>query len=186
MGFVDHIKARWAMMNMKPGTSRSKKVMGLRRAKKVGIVYEGTDREVFEIVRELIQEMREQQKDVSSLGFVNVKYEEEIPKSKLGMDFFGPKSLNFSLKSSATSVTNFLAEKFDVLLDLNMDENPVLLNITAESKSGFIIGHGDGGKKFRDLYFEIPETNAQVNSRDIKLKQLRTLINNIKQYATEL
>lgn len=175
------------MMHIKPNTTRSKKVMGLRRAKKVGIVYEGTDREVFEIVRELINEMREQQKDVSSLGFVNVKYEEEIPKAKLGMDFFGPKSLNFSLKSSAVSVTNFLSEKFDLLLDLNMDENPVLLNITAQSQSGFIVGSGDGGKKFRDLYFEMPQPNAQVPlGRESKLNQLRTLIHHIKQYATEL
>jgi hypothetical protein len=186
MGFLDQIKARWAMVNIKVNTSRGKKVSGLQHAKRIGIIYEATDREIFEVVRDFINELREQQKDISSLGFVNVKYEEEIPKSKLGMDFFGPKSLNFGLKSADITVHNFVKEKFDVLLDLNLDANPVLLNITADSKSGFIIGNGDEGKIFRDLYFENEAKDKPASMREAKLKQLQTLIDNIKKYATRL
>jgi len=186
MGFLDQIKARWAMVNIKANTSRGKKVTGLQNAKRIGIIYEATDREIFESVRGFINELREQQKDISSLGFVNVKYEEEIPKSKLGMDFFGPKSLNFKLKSADITVLNFVKEKFDVLLDLNLDAHPVLLNITADSKAGFIIGNGDGGKIFRDLYFENTANDKPTSPREAKLKQLQTLIDNIKKYATHL
>lgn len=186
MGFIEQIKTRWASMNLKPGASRHKKVMGLQRAKRVGILYEATDREMAELVRELVSEFREQQKEVSSLGFVNVKYEEEIPKSRLGLDFFGPKSLNFSLKSNDRTVLNFQSEKFDILLDLNLNASPILLHVVAESQAGFIVGAGDNGKLYRDLYFEMEAPSIQQPNREVKLKQLKTLINNIKKYATEL
>jgi len=174
------------MMKLGSAKPRNKKVTGLAKAKRIGILYDATDREVFEYVRELIQDLRTQHKEVNSLGFVNVKHEEEIPKSKLGMDFFGPKSLNFSLKSSATSVSNFVGDAFDMLFDLNMDENPVLLNITADSRSPFIVGKGDAGKPYRDLYFELPEKNGQPETRESRLKELHTLIENIKKYTADL
>lgn len=187
MGFTAKIKDRWARMQLKPAAVREKKVTGLARAGRIGILYDATDREVFECVRELIQELRAQHKEISSLGFVNVKYEEEIPKSKLGMDFFGPKSLNFGLRSSAVSVSNFLNERFDLLLDLNLDAGPVLLNVVSESKAGFIVGRGDAGKTYRDLYFESPEgTFSADTGRETKLKQLRELIDNIKKYTADL
>lgn len=171
-------------MQLNASVTRNKQVTGLTRAKKIGILYEGTDREFVDIVRELVNELKEQQKDVSSLGFVRVKYEEDIPKSKLGMDFFGPKSLNFSLKSSEPTVLNFCEERFDILLDLNIDANPVLLNILAQSKAAFIVGINDRGSQFRDLYFDIPTGKEQ--DRDAKIKELKTIIYNIKKYTSAL
>lgn len=186
MGFAATIKQRWARMQLKTGAPREKKVTGLNRAKRIGILYDATDREIFECVRELILELRGQHKEVSSLGFVNVKKGEEIPKSKLGMDFFGPKSLNFGLKSSDMAVANFTKDRFDLLMDLNLDESPILLHVTAESKAHFIVGTGDAGRSFRDLYFEEKERPAHAAGRDTRLKQLRELIDHIKTYTAEL
>lgn len=180
MGFAANVKQRWAMMQLK-ATSRQKKVVGWERAKKIGILYDATDREAAECVHELVRELRAEQKEVSALGFVNARYEEEIPKSRLGMDFFGPKSLNFSLKSSAVSVANFLGEQFDLLIDLNLDGSPVLLRVTAASRSGFIVGMGDAGRTFRDLYFENLSAPGEPAPR-----RLHVLIENIKKYTAKL
>lgn len=181
MGFAATIKQRWGRKRLK-GAAREKKVTGLNRAKRVGILYDATDREVFECVRELILELRGQHKEVSSLGFVDLKKGEELPKSKLGMDFFGAKGA----KSSDVAVSNFTGEPFDLYLDLNLDENPVLLGVTAGSKARFIVGTGDSGKALRDLYFEEKERPVHAASRDSKLKRLKELIDHIKTYTAEL
>lgn len=186
MGFAATIKERWARMQLKAGAVREKKVTGLNRAKRIGILYDATDREIFECVREFILELRGQHKEVASLGFVDVKKGEELPKSKLGMDFFGPKSLNFGLKSADAAVANFGKETFDLLLDLNMDGSPVLLNVTAESRARFIVGTDDWGSRFRDLYFEDKNRPVHAATRDSRLKRLQALIDNIKTYTADL
>lgn len=158
--------------------------MSISRAQRIGIVYDATDREAAEIVKEWVGELRAMQKEVNSLGFVNVKYEEEIPKSKLSMDFFGLKHINFSLKPTDPIVINFEEEPFDLLFDLNIDANPVLLNIVSKSKACFIVGGAGKGKELRDLYFEIKASDSET--RDAKLKKLQDLIQNMKKYTTKI
>jgi hypothetical protein len=184
MGYWAPWRVKWALLNVEQSGRTAGKAMSITRARSIGIVYDATDREAAEIVKEWVGELRAMQKEVNSLGFVNAKHEEEIPKSKPGMDFFGLRHVNFSLKPTDPIVISFEEKPFDLLFDLNVDANPVLLNIVSKSKAGFIVGVAGKGKEFRDLYFEIKASDT--DSGDAGLKKLRDLIRNIKKYTTEI
>lgn len=187
MGFLEQVRTRWAKFSLKPNSLRKKKVVGLKNAQRIGVLYDATDRDLAELVRVFVTEQREAKRNVVSLGFVKVKYEEEVPKARLGFDYFGTPSLNFALKSSDRSVTKFISQDFDVLLDLNMDADPILLHIVAATHAGFVVGISDEGKPFRDLVFELGDNEKNTAAiREARIKKMQALIENIKKYVHEL
>lgn len=187
MGILDKARASMAMMGLKAKPGRKRTVSDLSRAKSIGILYDASDRDIAERVREWVTELRTAQKNVQALGFVNTKKPEDVPKSKLSLDFFGAKNLSFSLKSADPVVKNFTSKPFDLLFDFNLNGNPVLLQVLADSEAGFIVGGGLKSKPFCDLYFESERLNTSTElNKNEYLSELNILLTNIHKYVTTL
>ena len=68
------------------------------RAKSIGILYDSTNEKHFELVKKYVKEIREtHHKDVLALGYYDQKELPAMRFSKLGLDFFTKKDLNWHL-----------------------------------------------------------------------------------------
>lgn len=114
------------------------------KAKTIGILYDSTNEKYFEIVKRYVKEIRERHhKDVLSLGFYDDKILPPMRFSKLGMDFFTRKDLNWYFKPVTPVVRNFVSRKFDILIDLHTGNNFPFRYIVAMSQANFKIGKYD-------------------------------------------
>ncbi len=152
---------------------------GLDHAKRIGILYHAGYSGSEELIRNFVQEIKTARNEVRTLGFVPTKHEDELPKARLGMDFFGLKGLDFSYRSSAGEVITFTETPFDMLIDLNVTEEPALLRICADSAARFKVGGSGKGARFLDLVIE----NHPPAGKYSEIKQISELIKYIQQYA---
>lgn len=114
-------------------------------AKKIGLLYDATSPENYEIVKNYVKEVRSRQKEILALGFVDKKVLPQNQFAQLGLDFFTRKNLNWQRFPNSLEVSNFIKEPFDIVL--NASENNVfpLRYIAAVSKAKFRVGRFDTG-----------------------------------------
>ena len=62
--------------------------------------------------------------------------------------------MNWKLEATSSEVTNFIEQKFDVLIDLSVSDDEVLRFVTRESQACFKVG-GSGLKDGSDLDFAL-------------------------------
>lgn len=109
-------------------------------AKSVGIVFDATSTEDFDLVKKYITYLREMKKRVKAIGFINQKGIPALAYSKLEYDFFSLKELSWSNIPKSIYVTNFIKEEYDILLDLNLQDLFPLKYISSLSKAKFKVG----------------------------------------------
>jgi hypothetical protein len=147
-------------------------------AKTIGIIYDSTDEKSFELVKKYVKEMREQfHKDVLALGyFDNV----ELPPmrfSKLGLDFFTRKDLNYFYKPVTSVVKNFIDREFDILIDLHTGNGIPFRYVTALSRAKFKIGKYD--KTAIRFYDMMVSTGENVTLHQF-IQQVNTYLHQLK------
>lgn len=139
-------------------------------AKSIGIIYDATDNDDYELVKNYVKELRDQKKEVLALGFVN---QDELPNmrfSKLGLDFFTRKNLNWYFKPSHPMVSKFIDGDFDILIFLNVENMLPLKYVAAATKARFKIGKYDSkNSRYCDFMIKTEE--------HIPLKQFINLVN---------
>lgn len=148
------------------------------KARTIGIIYDSTEEQSFETVKKYVKEMRENfHKDVLALGYYDNIQLPPMRFSKLGLDFFTRKDLNFFYKPVATVVRNFIERDFDILIDLHTGNGIPFRYITALSKAKFKIGKYDkSAVRFYDLMIStsdsvnLPQFILQVNQYLHQLK----------------
>jgi uncharacterized protein DUF6913 len=113
------------------------------KVKTVGIIFDATNTEDYEIVKRYVVYLREHLKKVKVLGFFSTKEIPSLTYSKLEYDFFSVKELNWLGKPDSVVIQNFIAEEYDLLIDLNIHDHFALKYITALSKASFKVGKLD-------------------------------------------
>ncbi len=108
--------------------------------KTVGILFDATNPEDFELVKRYVIYLREHRKKVKVIGFFSTKQIPELVYSKLEYDFFSPKELNWIGRPASVIIQNFMDEEFDLLMDLNINDHFPLKYISALSKANFKVG----------------------------------------------
>ena len=96
--------------------------------------------------------------------------------SKLEYDFFSTKQLNWFGKPTSMIIQNFINEKYDVLLDLNINDHFSLKYISALSKADFKVG------KFSTLGVEIYDMMIDSDNT----KTLKYFLKQVDIYITML
>ncbi|MCS6981568.1 MAG: hypothetical protein NZM65_05155 [Flavobacteriales bacterium] len=162
---------------------RQKQVRNLAEIRTVGILYDATDREVFEYVNDVVKRLRAEMKKVYTLGFINSRDERDMLSSRLGFDFFNRKCLDFYLRPKSPVVRNFMAEPFDLLIDLNVERLWPLEYIMRCSRASFKVGLSPTPHSPHDLSFQIPfPEHGMPYGREQKLRLMSQLIVNIRKY----
>ncbi len=143
---------------------RTHKVVSMEDARNIGILYDATDEGNYEVVTQYLRFLRNKQKEVKTLGFVDKK---ELPQNKfakLGIDFFTKKHLNWQLIPTHPLVNNFINENFDILINLSVDKCFPLQYISAVSKAKFRVGRYElGHTNYYDLMINI-ETDSTLKN----------------------
>lgn len=120
--------------------NREHEAVGFEEAKNIGILYDATDATNFEVVKAYVKSLRNRQKDILALGYVDKK---ELPSNQYaqyGLDFFTRKHLNWQRIPNHRIVSNFISEKFDILINLSNNNCFPLRYITALSNARFRVG----------------------------------------------
>ncbi len=143
MSFIQKIKNLWGnyvLSKELKNFRREKLFLNLEEAKTVGIIFDATENENFELVKKYIGNLKEQKKKVKAIGFFNLKNSPPMAYSKLEYDFFTLKDLSWNNIPKNIYVKNFIEEQFDILLDLSMKEILPLKYISSLSRARFKVG----------------------------------------------
>lgn len=140
----DAIKKKLAMSKIRQDASmvvREKQVFNLDDAKTIGIAFEFTTPEDFELLKKYVIYLRELKKRVKCIGYYTGKSEPAVQYSKVDYDFINEKSFTWYGKPSNHIVSNFLEEAYDIYIDVNLKDNIILRYIANVSAAKFKIGH---------------------------------------------
>lgn len=122
-------------------TKRQRGSISFEKSRTIGILYDATEERNYEIVKTYVKRLRDDfRKDVLALGYYNGLELPPMRFSKLGMDFFTKKSLNWHYKPNHPMVSKFIHTGFDILIHLNLEKNFPLRYICALTDAKFKIG----------------------------------------------
>lgn len=157
----DAIKKKLAMSKIRQDAAaavRHKQVFNLDDARSIGIAFEYTTPEDFELLKKYVLYLRDHKKKVKCIGYYTGKTEPEVQYSKVDYDFINEKAFTWYGKPSNHIVQNFLEEPFDVYIDVNLKDNIALRYISYVSIGKFKIGHFEEGKETPfDMQISVPK-----------------------------
>jgi hypothetical protein len=160
VGLFDNIKNNYASRKIKSeakNVSREKIPVNIDAAKTIGIAFQFTSNEDFELLKKYVIYLRELKKKVKAIGYYTSKEEPAVQYSKVDYDFFGKKSHNWYGKPTDHIVNNFIEEEYDIFIDLNVNDEPVLTYVAAMSHARFKLGRFEENDYIHDLLFESPK-----------------------------
>lgn len=162
---------------------RLRRVRNMSEIRSIGMVYDATDREVFEYINEVVRRFRAEMKKVHTLGYINSKDDRDMLSSKLGFDFFNRKNLDFYLRPSHPLVDNFIGENFDLLIDFNVERLWPLEYVMKRSRAALKVGLWPQANSPYDLSFKVTfPPGTPPYSRHEKLRLMQELVINIRKY----
>lgn len=109
-------------------------------AKNIGIIFDATNAEDFDLVKRYVAHLRENNKKVKVIGYFPSNGVPALTYSKLDFDFFSRKELSITGKPTPVFIRNFIEEQYDLLIDLNIHDHFALKYISAFSKAAFKVG----------------------------------------------
>lgn len=185
---IDNLRERLGKAQLlSESVLRHRKVRNLGEVRTVGILYDATDREIFEYVNDIVRRFRADMKKVHTLGYINSKDDRDMLSSKLGFDFFNRKNLDFYFRPRCPVAENFMAERFDLLIDFNVENLWPLEYVMRRSHASLKVGLSPRHHNPYDLSFRISFPRvAPPYTREQKMELMRTLILNIRKYLHQI
>ena len=142
------------------GIDRNKKTVNIEDAQKIGLLYLVPDERSYEKIVDFIKNLQKQGKKVFALGFVMNKDVPSFFSSSNSYSFFTLKDLNWYNKPRSTFVTNFLNEKFDLVINLSLEDIFPLQYISGLSKANMRVGkYGEDNGQYYDMMIETDKIN---------------------------
>ncbi|MEO0776530.1 MAG: hypothetical protein AAFW73_17220 [Bacteroidota bacterium] len=105
-------------------------------ARKIGLLFDATDPERRPIVLQYAQSLKQKNKEVKLLAF----YDAKQAQPNFTFKHFTQKELNFWRHPSGSLVEDFIAQPFDILINLFFDAQAPLEYITALSRAQLRVG----------------------------------------------
>ncbi|MGE0561907.1 MAG: hypothetical protein AB7O47_08835 [Flavobacteriales bacterium] len=131
---------RFNLAKEKKRLNRKTVSCNLETAATIGILYNATQKEDCDVVKNLVIDLKQQKKDVLALGYVNLKEMGDIFKPHISYAYFDNRKLNKSFIPRSTDVKNFIEKPFSLLIDLNLNNDFPLEYIASLSNATFKVG----------------------------------------------
>jgi len=131
--------------------ARNKKVFNLSTARTMGLIFDGTNPKNFDGVYDLYKSLKEKNINISILGYVQAR---EIPDNfliKKNIQFFTTKEVNWYFKPKNKDALKFADQKFDILINLDLNRVKVINYIVSISLARFKVGRFMKGDKYNDF-----------------------------------
>lgn len=176
MSFLQNIKnflGNYYLLQEIKTVRRNKMFLNLEEAKTIGIVFDASEKEDFELVKKYISYLKEMKKRVKAIGFFNSKETPPMAYSKLEYDFFSLKDLSWNNIPKSFYVKNFIDEQYDILLDMNLKDVFPLRFISSLSRAKFKVGKSS---KWNSSAFDLMFDIGTKNNLKYFLKNLDTYL----------
>ena len=164
MAFIQDIKnsfGNYFLNQQARSNHRQKAFVNIEEAKTIGIVFDATDADDFDLVKKYVSYLKDMKKKVKAIGYFNQPLMPPMTFSKLEYDFFCSKELNWYNAPSSIYVKNFMEDEFDILLDLNISDCFPLRYVSTLSKARFKVGKTTSkNNSIFDLMLETGDTNT--------------------------
>jgi hypothetical protein len=164
MGIIKKIKLRvgeYMLAKEFLFKKREKSVVNFADANYIGIVFNASNPENFELVKKYITYLKENKKKVKSIGFFDLKEVPQNQLSKLEYDFISRNELNWYFFPSGPDVSNFVSEPFDVIINFDLENSLSLLYLLAFSKAKFKIGKfNEKYQQYYDMMIDVEDNST--------------------------
>jgi hypothetical protein len=122
---------------------RSKKNCSIKTARSIGLLYYLADETTYHTIESFIQSLNDNKKKVRLICYTDAKIIPHYFIPKLAQDVVTAKDLNWYRKPVKGFVEEFIAEEFDLLIDLSLHDNFPLRYIAALSAALLKVGRFD-------------------------------------------
>jgi len=152
---------------------REKQILNYAASKNIGILFNASDNEDFELIKKYIKYLRDFKKKVKAIGFYDKK---QLPPVQLEYDFLTKKQLNWYLTppTDQAFIANFINEEFDILINFDMENSFPLLYMAALSKAKFKIA------EYNEKYIQYYDFLLDIE----KERKLKYFMRNADHYLT--
>jgi len=135
---------------------REKQFIKLPDAKSVGIVFDATNPEEFELIKKFIQQLKEHTKGIHAIGYIDNKITPNYSYIKTDIDLFNKKELKNLYQPVSPYIKNFIEAERDILIDANIGNKLPLQYIAAASKARCKVGqHTQGNELMHDVLLNV-------------------------------
>lgn len=160
MKLLDRIKEwlgiRRLLRDLPPDRKPIARNIGL--ARKVAIVYVVEDEAAHNQVRNYVKRLKEELglSNIMALGYSDEKAMPHYLHAKLNFDAICQKDLNWYRIPQGNTVENFVAEEYEVLIDLTLQDRLPIQYITARSRARFKVGrYSESNKRILDMMIDM-------------------------------
>ena len=130
----------------------------LALARKVAIVYIVEDEATHNHVKNYVKRIKEELgiSNIMALGFSDQKSLPNYLHSKLNFDAICLKDLNWYRIPQGNTVQNFMAEEYEIIIDLTLEDRLPIQYIMAKSRSRFKVGRlSESNKRILDMMIDL-------------------------------
>ncbi len=173
MKWIENTKAyfgRRAIRSYLRKNKRQVKACSIYQAKSIGVLFNATHQVSFDIVKEMAKNLSDRKKKIEVLGYVDSKNLIDHYLYRKGFDFFTQKQLNWYYKPVEETVNSFIEKKFDILINLSLDEPYPIQYIVALSKAKFKTGKYSDGNEYLDLMIDMEKEKEAIKNLKKEIK----------------
>lgn len=127
-------------------------------ARKIAIVYVVEDEASHNHVRNYVKRIKEELgiSNIMALGYSDEKLLPHYLHAKLNFDAICQKDLNWYRIPQGNAVQNFMAEEYEILIDLTLQDRLPIQYIVAKSRARFKVGRlSDSNKRLLDMMIDM-------------------------------
>lgn len=172
MKFIERLRYKIGLRKFRKTARRPEAnaiACNLYKAKSIGIVYDATLNEDFEKVKAFVEDLKSEIHIVDSIGYVDSAELSEFHTKHEDFKFYSKKDLNKFFKPISEITKEFCNCKFDILIDLNINEKLPNCFIVAESQAMFKTGlYSKNEPVYYDLMININKNTENLLEELIK------------------
>lgn len=127
-------------------------------ARKIAIVYVVEDEAAHNHVRNYVKRLKEELglSNIKALGYSDQKALPHYLHAKLNFEAICQKDLNWYRIPQGNTVQNFMAEEYEIIIDLTLEDRLPIQYILAKSRARFKVGRwSESNKKILDMMIDM-------------------------------
>jgi len=130
--------------------------ISFKEANSIGIIYNATHPQTIDTVQAFVDRLIDAGKEVQSLGYINLKKSEVIQSKYQNLDFIVKQDVSWYHKPKTFNSSRFIKNKYDILLNLYIEECLALQYMSAFSDAKFRVGHYQKGNLYcNDFHIDL-------------------------------
>jgi hypothetical protein len=151
---------QWFLNQALKKSTRKRKMYNYRDARNIGILYDASTEEQYQLLTGVVKDLQQDQKKVKTLGYVQLKKMPDYSFPKLTYEFCNSKSFSWNQKPKLQSINDFINQDYDILIDLSPTGFFHLKYLMAQSPAHFKVG------RYADKYVQLYDLMLQVDDNN--------------------